>query len=182
MNDSSNQNQETFPKIPTRTYGLMELMRGRSPAVGKGPEDTVFSWPHLLMRQLIVFLVITAFFIIFSLLVFAPLEEPANPDHPTNPSKAPWYFLGLQELVSYSALLGGVVAPGVYIVYLILVPYLDRKKSGVGIWFAKERRVANTIFTVLALAWLILTLIGVFMRGPNWEFLFPWEWNYILPI
>jgi quinol-cytochrome oxidoreductase complex cytochrome b subunit len=98
----------------------------------------------------------------------APLEELANAIHPPNPAKAPWYFLGLQELVSHSAFWGGVVVPTVLVMALVLLPYLDRNRRGVGEWFARERRVATTIFTVCLITAVVLTIIGSVFRGPNW--------------
>src|SRR6516225_8481390 len=91
---------EIGPRDPNKTYSLMAIVDGESLAVEKGPEDTVSTWPHLMIRELLVFLVLNA-----------PLEEPANALHSPNPAKAPWYFVGIQELVSYSALLGGIVVP-----------------------------------------------------------------------
>jgi quinol-cytochrome oxidoreductase complex cytochrome b subunit len=163
-------------QLPTnKSYGLMELARGTSPQVGINQEDLVFSWPHLLFREMLVFLVVLA--LVLSLAIFwdAPLEQFANPVHPPNPAKAPWYFLGLQELVSYSAFWGGVVVPGLLVAVLALVPYLDRGRAGVGRWFARERTVANTIFTLCLVIMIVLTIIGTFFRGPNWGWVVPWK-------
>jgi quinol-cytochrome oxidoreductase complex cytochrome b subunit len=162
--------------LPTnKSYGLMELARGTSPQVGVNQEDLVFAWPHLLFRELLVFLAVLA--LVLSLAVFwdAPLEQFANPIHPPNPAKAPWYFLGLQELVSYSAFWGGVVVPGLLVALLALLPYIDRGRAGVGQWFARERRVANTIFTLILLIMVVLTAIGTYFRGPNWSWQVPWK-------
>jgi quinol-cytochrome oxidoreductase complex cytochrome b subunit len=93
--------------------------------------------------------------------------------HPPNPAKAPWYFLGLQEMVSYSAFWGGIGVPTVMVVLLILAPYIDRGKAGVGRWFAKERLLANTIFLTLAVLNVIFIVIGTFFRGPNWTLVSP---------
>src|SRR5208283_4838798 len=158
-----------------KTYGLMELARGTTPQVGKNPEDEVFSWPHLVFRELLLFLLVTVVVLFLSIFWNAPLEELANPIHPPNPAKAPWYFLGLQELVSYSAFWGGVVVPGLLVTALMLLPYMDRQRQGVGRWFARERTVANTIFTVCLLTAIVLTIIGTVFRGPNWGWVVPWE-------
>ena len=83
--------------------------------------------------------------------------------------------LGLQELVSYSAFWGGVVVPGLLVTALVLLPYLDRKRVGVGRWFARQRVVANTIFTVCLIAAIVFTVIGTFFRGPNWDWIKPWK-------
>ena len=168
--------QIELSQLPTnKTYGLMELARGTTPQVGRNPEDEVFSWPHLIFRELLLFLLVVAAVLFLAVFWNAPLEELANPVHPPNPAKAPWYFLGLQELVSYSAFWGGVVVPGVLVVALVLLPYLDRNRKGVGRWFARERVVANTIFTVCLVIAIVLTIIGTLFRGPNWSWQEPWK-------
>jgi quinol-cytochrome oxidoreductase complex cytochrome b subunit len=100
-------------------------------------------------------------------------EEPVNVMHPPNPAKAPWYFLGLQEMVSYSAFWGGIGIPGLMVALLLVVPYIDRGTKGVGRWFAKERLLANTIFLTLVVLNVIFIIIGTFFRGPNWTFVSP---------
>ena len=95
--------------------------------------------------------------------------------HPPNPAKAPWYFLGLQELVAHSAFWGGVVVPGLVVAALVLLPYFDRRRRGVGVWFARERKVAITIFTICLATAVTLTVIGSMFRGPNWSFQLPWK-------
>jgi quinol-cytochrome oxidoreductase complex cytochrome b subunit len=168
--------QIELKQLPTnKTYGLMELARGTTPQVGKNPEDEVFSWPHLVFRELLLFLLVTAVVLFLSIFWNAPLEELANPIHPPNPAKAPWYFLGLQELVSYSAFWGGVVVPGLLVTALMLLPYMDRQRKGVGRWFARERAVANTIFSVCLVIAVVLTIIGTLFRGPNWGWVEPWK-------
>ena len=168
--------QIELKQLPTnKTYGLMELARGTTPQVGKNPEDEVFSWPHLVFRELLLFLLVTAVVLFLSIFWNAPLEELANSIHPPNPAKAPWYFLGLQELVSYSAFWGGVVVPGLLVTVLMLLPYMDRQRKGVGRWFARERAVANTIFTVCLVTAIVLTIIGTLFRGPNWGWVVPWK-------
>ena len=168
--------QVELGQLPTnKSYGLMELARGTTPQVGKNPEDEVFSWPHLVFREILLFLLVTAVVLFLAIFWNAPLEELANVVHPPNPAKAPWYFLGLQELVSYSAFWGGVVVPGLLVTALVLLPYLDRKRAGVGRWFARERAVANTIFTICLLAAIVFTVIGTFFRGPNWDWVEPWK-------
>ena len=168
--------QVELKQLPTnKTYGLMELARGTTPQVGKNPEDEVFSWPHLVFRELLLFLLVTAVVLFLSIFWNAPLEELANSIHPPNPAKAPWYFLGLQELVSYSAFWGGVVVPGLLVTALMLLPYMDRQRKGVGRWFARERAVANTIFSVCLVIAVVLTIIGTSFRGPNWGWVVPWK-------
>jgi quinol-cytochrome oxidoreductase complex cytochrome b subunit len=168
--------QVELSRVPTnKTYGLMELARGTTPQVGRNPEDEVFAWPHLIFRELLLFLLVVTAVLFLAVFWNAPLEGIANTVHPPNPAKAPWYFLGLQELVSYSAFWGGVVVPGALVTALVLLPYLDRKRKGVGRWFARERVVANTIFTICLVIAVVLTIIGTLFRGPNWSWQEPWK-------
>jgi quinol-cytochrome oxidoreductase complex cytochrome b subunit len=124
---------------------------------------------------------------ILTLLFKAPLEEPANPSVTPNPAKAPWYFLWLQELVTDTtftiagftingALIGGIIVPGLLVAWLVASPYLDKTPPAtVGVWWSKERRKHDIIFLAIMLAVVILTLIGTLMRGPYWNFYWPWE-------
>ena len=159
----------------TKTYGLMELARGTTPAVGINPEEEVFTWPNLVFREILLFMATVAVLLVLAIFWNAPLEQIANPVHPPNPAKAPWYFLGLQELVAYSAFWGGVVVPGLLVTALMALPYFDRKRKGVGVWFSGERKVALTVFTVCLSAAVVLTIIGTAFRGPNWSFQLPWK-------
>ncbi|MDO8596950.1 MAG: cytochrome b N-terminal domain-containing protein [Sulfuricaulis sp.] len=159
----------------TKTYGLMELARGTTPAVGVQPDDEVFAWPHLLFRELLLFMAVVAVVLVAAIFWNAPLEELANPVYPPNPAKAPWYFLGLQELVSYSAFWGGVVVPGLIVAALAALPYLDRRRTGMGVWFSGERKIIITMFSVCLVTMIVLTLIGSVFRGPNWSFQLPWK-------
>ena len=165
---------EIFPRDPNKTYSLMAIVEGESFQVEKGPEETVQSWPHLMVRELLLFLVLCLAILGVSLLCNAPLEEAANPLHSTNPAKAPWYFVGIQELVSYSAFLGGIVAPAVIVFSLLLLPYLDRNPKGTGVWFSRDRKVATLVFTFFVVTMVVLILIGQFVRGPNWGLYWPW--------
>ena len=159
---------------PKRTYGLQGLVRGPLTKVGDVPDNEVFSWPHLFRAELFVLVVTVSVILILSLAFNAPLEEPVNALHPPNPAKAPWYFLGLQEMVSYSAFWGGIGVPGIFVLLLLLTPYVDRDPKGVGRWFAKERLLANTIFLTFLFVNVIFVIIGTFFRGPNWAFVTPW--------
>ena len=146
--------------FPTyKTYGLMELARGRTPAVDNDVENTVLSWPNLLIAELAVFMLTLAGILVYAYYVDAPLKELANATLPENPAKAPWYFLGFQELVSYSAFMGGIVLPTMGVVGLLLIPYLDREKANVGVWFSNKQGVWVTVQSaVLAAAGLIAVL------------------------
>jgi quinol-cytochrome oxidoreductase complex cytochrome b subunit len=124
-----------FTEQPKKTYQLAAIVKGRTPAVSDGPENTVPSMPHLFYGELAV-LMLTIFVCVgLALLSNAPLKELANPGVPENPAKAPWYFLGLQELVSFSAFMGGIGIPSIVLIGLGLIPYLDRETAGTGEWF-----------------------------------------------
>jgi quinol-cytochrome oxidoreductase complex cytochrome b subunit len=117
----------------------------------------------------------------------APLEEPANPSVTPNPAKAPWYFLWLQEIVTDTtirigaltingALVGGILLPGLLVILAIAWPYLDKSPlSVIGVWLAKERRRQNVVFLIIVALILAFTIVGTFLRGPFWEFYWPWE-------
>jgi quinol-cytochrome oxidoreductase complex cytochrome b subunit len=124
-----------FTETPAKTYQLAAIVRGRTKAVGGAPENTVPSMPHLFYAELGVFMLTVFVCLALSLVSDAPLKELANPLVPENPAKAPWYFLGLQELVSFSAFMGGIGVPLIVLIGLGLIPYLDRERSGTGIWF-----------------------------------------------
>jgi quinol-cytochrome oxidoreductase complex cytochrome b subunit len=156
-----------------KVYGLQGFVRGPFTKLGNVPDDSVYSWPNLLMAELFVFVLTISLILVVSLLFNAPLEQPVNVMHPPNPAKAPWYFLGLQEMVSYSAFWGGIGIPGLMVALLFLVPYMDRTTHGVGKWFAKERLLANTIFLTMVILNVIFIAIGTFFRGPNWSLVWP---------
>jgi len=159
--------------LQKKIYGLQGFVRGPFTKLGNVPDDSVYSWPNLLMAELFVFVLTVSVILVLSLAFSAPLEQPVNVMHPPNPAKAPWYFLGLQEMVSYSAFWGGIGVPTVFVLLLLLAPYIDRSPQGVGKWFARERLLANTIFLTLAVLNVIFIIIGTFFRGPNWTFVSP---------
>lgn len=159
--------------IEKKRYGVQGLVRGPFTKVGNVPDNTVYSYPNLLLAELFV-LILTIFGVLAVSYFFnAPLEEPVNVLHPPNPAKAPWYFLGLQEMVSYSAFWGGVGVPAIEVLILFLVPYFDRAQKGVGQWFSRERLLANTLFGTFVIVNIVLIIIGTFFRGQNWEFVSP---------
>ncbi len=124
-----------FTESPAKTYQLAAIVRGRTPAVGRGPENTVPSMPHLFYAELAVLMLTVFVCLALAIVSDAPLKELANPNVPENPAKAPWYFLGLQELVAFSAFMGGIGVPTIVLVGLGLIPYLDRETRGSGEWF-----------------------------------------------
>jgi quinol-cytochrome oxidoreductase complex cytochrome b subunit len=163
------------PMAKDKIYGLQGFVRASVAKVGNVPDRSVFSWPNLLIAELFVFVLTLAVILVLGLAFDAPLEEPVNVMHPPNPAKAPWYFLGLQEMVSYSAFWGGIGVPTIFVLLLLAAPYLDRNPGGVGKWFARERLLANTLFISLVVINVIFIIIGTFFRGPNWEFINPWN-------
>ncbi len=148
------------------------------------PHDKVDTWPHLIIREYIAALLCLVTLSVWSLLMKAPLEEIANPTVTPNPSKAPWYFTGLQELLVYfDPWIAGVVLPTMIIIGLIAIPFLDPDKNrGVGTYAFKERPFAQTFFGLGMAMWFILIAIGTFLRGPNWDIYWPWEsWSIHKP-
>jgi hypothetical protein len=136
------------------------------------PVDKVHVWPHLLVIEFVAALACTAFTLVFSIFVNAPLLELANPNETPNPSKAPWYFLGLQELLTmFHPMVAGVTIPGMGIFILILAPYMDRNPSNK----PEDRKFAVSLFTVHLMFWAVLVIIGSFFRGPGFNFVFPWR-------
>ncbi len=131
---------EIFPKHNNKTYTLVEIVRGESPHVGKGPEDTVFSFPVVLLWEAVLLLGVTLAIFLFSLVKQAPLEEIANPMVTTDPAKAPWYFVGLQELLEHMhPTLAGVIIPTLLVLFLVALPYIDHSRANVGVWFSSAR-------------------------------------------
>jgi quinol-cytochrome oxidoreductase complex cytochrome b subunit len=124
-----------FTEAPTKTYHLAAIVRGRTSAVGKAPENTVPSMPHLFYAELGVAMLTLLVCVALAMVSDAPLKELANPAVPENPAKAPWYFLGLQEMVAFSAFMGGIGIPMIVLLGLALIPYLDRETEGTGEWF-----------------------------------------------
>lgn len=114
-----------------------------------------------------------ALLLVLAVLVDAPIYERANPSHPPNPAKAPWYFVGVQEMVSHSALIGGVIVPLSLLAFLCLLPVLDRSRVPGGVWFAPGRRLLAVILIVLLLSQAAFIVIGVWFRGPNWTLRMP---------
>jgi hypothetical protein len=142
-----------------------------------GEADKTWVWPDLVYTELLVMVIGLIILIIWGLAFHAPLEEPANPSRTPNPSKAPWYFLGLQEmLVYYDPWLAGVVFPSLIIVGLMAIPYIDVNPKGNGYFTFKERKTEITLFLWgFLIQWVLLVILGTFLRGPNWNFFGPYE-------
>ena len=151
---------------------------GKKPSEYHDPNDKVLVWPDLVYIEFIALILCSALLIVWSLFLPAPLEEPANPTVSPNPSKAPWYFLGLQEmLVYFDPWLAGVVFPTVIIIGIMAIPYIDFNPKGAGYYSFKERKTAVSIFLFFWLVlWVFLILVGTFLRGPNWNFFGPFEY------
>ena len=157
----------------TKTYGLMEVVTGKPIFETIEPDeedDAVFSYPFAFFREAIALMATVTTVMAISLFFRAPLEELANPAKTPNPAKAPWYFLGLQELVSHSALIGGVIAPALMVLALLAIPYFDRNPSR----RLTDRKFAIWLFTAFVVVNVVLIVIGTFFRGPGWAFIPPW--------
>ncbi len=219
--------------------GISRPQRPSSTDESSQDEGKLYSWPTVMWAELAILLMTVAALLIMAFLFDAPLRERANPDFPENPAKSPWYFLGIQELVSYSAFAGGVAIPLLFLAFLITIPYMDREEGNVGIWFAgaagrkiswqsfgfslvvtvlfvfilvrygwfrdwfpdiprviimmvnpatlsalfyviwavrirrrtgSSRMSAIALFTCAMTGFIIYTAIGIWFRGPNWEF------------
>jgi len=152
---------------------LLELVRGRALARPTDlAEDEVMVWPSLVVVEAVCAVVFLAILTALSVLVNAPLLERANPNQTPNPSKAPWYFLGLQELLRYfHPQVAGVSIPTVLILAWFAWPYIDRNPST----RPEDRKVAITLFSFYVITFAILGILGMFFRGPGFNFIYPWE-------
>ncbi len=172
----------------------VHLWRVRKDSFSKPTGEKVDVWPHLVSREFLAALLVTVVLFVWSLLMHAPLEAEANLNVTPNPSKAPWYFLGLQELLVYfDPWIAGVVLPTLIILGLCAIPYIDLNPKGVGSWATmrwrrvgplpcwcpEERPFAVSVFMLGLILWFVLIFIGTYCRGPNWEWYWPWEpWSY----
>jgi len=153
------------------------MQRGQ-PLLEAGADDKVLVWPDLVYTELIALILCTVFLVVWGIVLKAPLEQPANPSAIPNPSKAPWYFLGLQELLVYfDPWIAGVLLPGLIIVGLIAIPYIDRNPRGNGYYTFKQRPMAWSLFLFgFVIMWCVLIVVGTFLRGPNWNLFGPYEY------
>ena len=168
--------REVFPPQPEKKYALMSVMKGKSMLIDKEPENTESTFPYLVSKELTFTIISLVLLLVVSYCFNAPLEEMANPEKTPSPAKAPWYFLWIQEMISWaSPFWSGVVIPGLVMLALVILPYIDRDPRGVGVWFAPERKRIVTVFTIAVIVVLLLILIGEYCRGPGWEWYWPWE-------
>lgn len=149
--------------------------------------DKVHTWPHLVRAEFLCSIIIMIGLLVWSIFIDAPLEHPANPTKTPNPSKAPWYFLGLQEmLVYFDPWMAGVVLPSLIIVGLILIPYIDINPKGNGYYTFHERKFAISTYSFgFLILWILLMVVGVFLRGPGWNFFgpfTPWDSHKVVPL
>jgi Cytochrome b(C-terminal)/b6/petD len=150
MSDQPPVSDEIFPKHTNKTYSLVEVVRGEGPLVGKGPDDTVFAFPVVLLWEIILMLGVTLVIFLFSLIKQAPLETIANPLVTTDPAKAPWYFMGLQELLEHMhPVVAGVLIPTILVVFMLAVPYIDHSREHAGVWFSTLRGKRIVLWTAI---------------------------------
>jgi len=151
--------------------------RGEPPLEARMKRETVLVWPDLVMIEFICLILVSAALIFWAVFVQAPLEEPASAARTPNPSKAPWYFLGLQEmLVYFDPWYAGVLLPTLIIVGLMAIPYIDTNPRGSGYYTLKERKFAIGVYLFgFIIFWIVLIVIGTFLRGANWNFFGPYD-------
>ena len=155
------------------TQRLLTVVKsGSIQEVKATPVDKVHTWPHLLAAEFVASLVCLAFVFAFSIFVNAPLLQLANVNQTPNPSKAPWYFLGLQELLTmFHPMVAGVTIPGVGMIVMIFAPFIDKNPSNK----PEDRKFATSLMTVHLMFWAVLVIIGSFFRGPGFNFTLPWR-------
>ncbi len=155
------------------TQRLLTVVKsGSIQDVKASPVDKVHTWPHLLAAEFVAALLCMSFTFFFSIFVNAPLLQEANINKTPNPSKAPWYFLGLQELLTmFHPMIAGVTIPGVGMIVLILAPFIDKNPSNK----PEDRKFATSLMTVHMMFWAVLVIIGSFFRGPGFNFTLPWR-------
>jgi menaquinol-cytochrome c reductase cytochrome b/c subunit len=159
--------------VPERVQRLLAVVKPEAiQKVERQPMDRVNVWPHLMAAEFVSLLVVMGLLTFFSVAVDAPLRDLANFNQTPNPSKAPWYFLGLQELLRYfHPQVAGVTIPTVIIIALFAAPFIDRNPST----RPDDRKLAIVLFSFFVLSFAVLTIIGMFFRGPGFNFVFPWQ-------
>jgi quinol-cytochrome oxidoreductase complex cytochrome b subunit len=158
----------------TRVLGIVD--RETVTAEERATDDTVFTWPHLIVRHVVVALCTAVVVLIIGVAFAAPLRDIANPNLTPEPAKAPWYFVGLQELLNhFDPLVAGILVPAGVLLVLTFLPYVDRNPATE----ARNRKLAVCIFIIILTVAFVLTIIGLAFRGPGWKFVPPWDHNYI---
>ncbi len=158
------------------TFNIQDRKKERDFRMEKRQEKEMFVWPDLVVMEFLTAVVLTIILIVWAVLVNAPLLEVANPGISENPSKAPWYFVGLQELLVYfDPWIAGVMIPSIIVICLIMIPYVDINPGGSGRYTFSIRKFALINFNIGFLMWLALILTGYFLRGPDWQLYWPWE-------
>ncbi len=167
---------QTQSSATQRRYRTLAVVKQEAiTRVEKPLEDSVFVWPHLLVREFFAAAMVMVMVTLLSLAIDAPLQGPADPNTTPNPAKAPWYFLGLQELLHYfQPNSAGVMIPGLTLAALAVLPYVDRNPSRA----YADRKVAIVTFTMFLAFWAFITLAGSFFRGPGWGWEWPWTHIY----
>ncbi|MHC4322149.1 MAG: cytochrome C [Planctomycetota bacterium] len=166
-----------------RRYRALAFVKGESLAKEKDSrvsEDELPTWPYLVRKEFLAAIIVTIILLVWSIALNAPLEDPSDPSVTPNPAKAPWYFLGLQEmLVYFDPWIAGVIFPSLIVMGLMALPYIDINPKGNGYYTFKERWFAILTFCFgFHILWILLIIVGVFMRGPGWLWFWPWqEWD-----
>ncbi len=161
--------ESSFDKVehPTKTYSLVELVKAPTLMVDKGPEDTVFAFPLVAIVEVLLTLVVAVALLTMSFAVNAPLEELANPNLTTDPAKAPWYLMGLQEMLEHGhPTLMAVMMPTLMVIFVIAIPYLDNSREGAGKWFTNGRGKKITFFTAIYTLIVMPIYIGLDSKFP----------------
>lgn len=167
----------TWIALKKAYYNDRAILAGGIPYEKTESDEKLFTWPDLVYTELLCMIALTIIMIVWSIGLRAPLEEAANPTSSPNPAKAPWYFLGLQEmLVYFDPWLAGVVLPTLIIVGLMAIPYIDTNPKGNGYYSFRERKWEIGVFLYgFLVLWSFLIITGTFLRGPNWSFYGPYE-------
>ena len=166
-----------------KRYRALAFVKGESLAKEKDShvsEDEISTWPYLVRKEFLAAIIVTIILLVWSIALNAPLEDPSDPSVTPNPAKAPWYFLGLQEmLVYFDPWIAGVIFPSLIVMGLMAMPYVDINPKGNGYYTFKERWFAILTFCFgFHILWILLIIVGVFMRGPGWLWFWPWqEWD-----
>jgi hypothetical protein len=182
--DPSRQTEIDKQRVPmaARPYRLLALVKQDAVVrVQKEPDDTVMTWPHLLTIEFLSAVAMSIFLLLLGLFINAPLEELANPNVTPAVAKAPWYFLGLQELLAYfHPTVAGALTPAAVLVGSALIPYLDRRN--LHSTKPSDRKLEVTLFSVLWALGLAVTFIGIFFRGPGYSFILPWSTGFFFSL